>query len=56
MSESPSPRPVGINHVALDVDDPDTVERRLAEEGVEPIPGQAPDSRGPWGNYFQVVA
>ena len=48
--------PDGHRHVGLVVDDLDAVEHRLDEADVEPVPGQEPDFRDPWGNYFQLVA
>jgi hypothetical protein len=42
------PRLVGVNHVALQVDD-------LEEAGVEILPGPRLDFRDPSGNRVQVV-
>ena len=43
-------------HFGLVVDDPEAVERRLDEMGVERLDTRGLDFRDPWGNRVQVVA
>jgi len=43
-------------HVGLVVDDPDALDRRLDELGVERMNTRGVDFRDPWGNRIQVVA
>lgn len=43
-------------HFGLVVDDPEAVERRLAERDVERLPTSGLEFRDPWGNRVQVVA
>ena len=43
-------------HLGLVVDDPDAVERRLAEHDVEQLSSRGLDFRDPWGNRLQIVA
>jgi catechol 2,3-dioxygenase-like lactoylglutathione lyase family enzyme len=47
--------PDAHRHLGLVVDDPEVVERRLAELGVERLDTRGLDFRDPWGNRFQVV-
>jgi hypothetical protein len=42
-------------HVGLVVDDKAAVRERLAELGVEPLPGRGLDFLDPWGNRLEVV-
>jgi predicted enzyme related to lactoylglutathione lyase len=42
-------------HFGLVVDDPEKVRRKLADMGVEVMPGPGVDFRDPWGNYWQMV-
>ncbi len=42
-------------HLGLVVDDPELVERRLDELGIERLPTSGIDFRDPWGNRVQVV-
>ena len=50
-------RDEGVEHglVGLVVDDEDAVRARLAELGVEILPGRGLDFLDPWGNRIQVV-
>ena len=43
-------------HFGLVVDDPEALDRRLAERGVDRLDGSGFDFRDPWGNRIQVVA
>lgn len=43
-------------HFGLVVDDPSTVERRLAEHDVERLSTTSLDFHDPWGNRIQIVA
>ena len=43
-------------HFGLVVDDPDAVERRLDDLGVDPLPTSGIEFRDPWGNRVQIVA
>jgi len=42
-------------HVGLVVDDKEAVRARLAELGIETIPGRGLDFLDPWGNRLEVV-
>lgn len=42
-------------HLGLVVDDKEAVRRRLAEAGVEPLPGRFLDFLDPWGNRIEIV-
>jgi catechol 2,3-dioxygenase-like lactoylglutathione lyase family enzyme len=42
-------------HVGLVVDDKAAVQARLADLGVEPLPGRGLDFLDPWGNRLEVV-
>ena len=42
-------------HFGLVVEDKDAVRRRLAETGIEALPGPFLDFRDPWGNRFEII-
>jgi len=56
LSEDPGEGDDDHRHFGLVVDDPDLVERRLAETEAEVLPTSGLDFRDPWGNRVQVVA
>ena len=56
LSESEnSGDPDDHRHFGLVVDDPEAVERRLDEMGIERLDTRGLDFRDPWGNRIQVV-
>ena len=56
LSEGPADGRDDHRHMGLVVDDPDAVEHRLEERGIEQLSTSGIDFRDPWGNRIQVVA
>jgi predicted enzyme related to lactoylglutathione lyase len=55
LSQGRSAPPDGARHFGLVVADREAVRARLAELGIEILPGRFLDFRDPWGNRFQIV-
>lgn len=55
VEEKRTQKPDTHRHFGLVVDDGEAVRRRLAEIGIEPLPGGFLDFLDPWGNRIQIV-
>ena len=55
LSEGRTQRPDENRHFGLVVDDKEKVRQRLAEAGVQTLPGRGVEFKDPWGNRVQIV-